>query len=127
MEQFKGQPRLPKFAIPKRYDIRLKPDLSACKFMGSTSIDLDIVAQTRFIVLNAVQLSINSASISFSPRNSFKVFEASKVELVEEDEILVLDFIQTLPVGLGVLAIGFNGVLNDRMKGFYTRYDFKLK
>ncbi|XWS72411.1 hypothetical protein CRYUN_Cryun02cG0037700 [Craigia yunnanensis] len=96
MEQFKGQPRIPKFAIPKRYDIRLKPDLSACKFARSVSIDLDIVADTRFIV-----------------------FEASKVELVEEDEILFLDFAETLPLGLGVLAIGFEGVLNDRMKGFY--------
>ncbi|XVE97720.1 hypothetical protein REPUB_Repub03eG0043000 [Reevesia pubescens] len=119
MEQFKRQPRLPKFAIPKRYDIRLKPDLSACKFYGSVLIDLDIVADTCFIVLNAAELSINPGSVSFSPPNSSKVFEASKIELVEEDEILVLDFAETLPLGLGVLAIGFEGVLNDRMKGFY--------
>ena len=44
---------------------------------------------------------------------------------MKEDEILVLDFAQTLPLGLGVLAIGFEGVLNDRMKGFYRRYSFQ--
>ncbi|KAL4319665.1 hypothetical protein GQ457_18G002170 [Hibiscus cannabinus] len=119
MEQFRKQPRLPKFALPKRYDLRLKPDLSACKFAGSVSIDVDVVADTRFIVLNAAELSINSGSVSFSPRNSSKVFEPSKVELVEEDEILVLDFAETLPLGIGVLAIGFEGTLNDKMKGFY--------
>ncbi|XVE53865.1 hypothetical protein DITRI_Ditri03aG0036000 [Diplodiscus trichospermus] len=86
MEQFKGQPRLTKLAIPKRYDLRLKPDLSACKFAGSVSIDIDIVANTQFIVLNAAELSIETSSVSFSPR---------------------------------ILAIGFEGVLNDRMKGFY--------
>ncbi|XP_022732460.1 aminopeptidase M1-like isoform X2 [Durio zibethinus] len=124
MEQFKGQPRLPKFAIPKRYDIRLKPDLSACKFAGFVSVELDIVADTRFIVLNAAELSINLGSVSFSSDNSPKVFEALKLELVEEDEILVLDFAETLPLGLGVLAIGFEGVLNDKMKGFYrSKYE----
>ncbi|XWS70218.1 hypothetical protein CRYUN_Cryun03dG0029700 [Craigia yunnanensis] len=116
---FKGQSRLPKFAVPKRYDIHLKPDLAVCKFGGNVSIDLDIVSDTRFIVLNAAQLSINPGSVTFSHPNSPKVFEASKVGMVEADEILVLDFADTLPKGMGVLAIEFEGVLNDKMKGFY--------
>lgn len=66
MEQFKGQPRLPKFAVPKRYDIRLKPDLTTCKFDGSVAIDVDVVSDTKFIVLNAADLSINSGSVSFT-------------------------------------------------------------
>lgn len=66
MEQFKGQPRLPKFAVPKRYSIRLKPDLIACKFAGSVAIDLDIVSDTRFIALNAAELSVDAASVSFT-------------------------------------------------------------
>ncbi|GLT75954.1 hypothetical protein SLA2020_476430 [Shorea laevis] len=119
MEQFRRQARLPKFAVPKRYDIRLKPDLAACKFGGSVDIDLDIVVDTRFIVLNAAELSIDNASVSFSLRGSSKVFRPSKIELIEEDEILVLEFGETLPIGVGVLAIGFEGILNDRMKGFY--------
>lgn len=116
MDQFKGQARLPKFAAPKRYDIRLKPDLSACTFAGTVSIDLDIVTATKFIVLNAADLSVKSGSVSFI---SSKVFEPVKVELVEADEILVLEFADTLPIGVGVLAIEFDGVLNDKMKGFY--------
>ncbi|XP_044464976.1 aminopeptidase M1 [Mangifera indica] len=119
MDQFKGQPRLPKFAVPKRYDIFLNPDLNSCRFTGSVSIDLDIVETTRFIVLNAAELSINNRSVSFATKSSSKVFEPIKVELVEGDEILVLEFSENLPAGMGVLAIGFEGVLNEKMKGFY--------
>ncbi|XP_021823851.1 aminopeptidase M1-like [Prunus avium] len=119
MEQFKGQPRLPKFAVPKRYDIRLKPDLTACKFGGSVAVDLDIVADTRFIVLNAAEISVNAGSVSFTHQDSSKVFKPSKVEIFEEDGILVLEFGETLPFGLGDLAISFEGILNENMKGFY--------
>lgn len=40
---------------------------------------------------------------------------------MEEDEILVLEFSKVLPLEMGVLAIGFEGTLNDKMKGFYRR------
>ncbi|XP_010432617.1 PREDICTED: aminopeptidase M1-like [Camelina sativa] len=119
MDQFKGQPRLPKFAVPKRYDLRLNPDPIACTFAGTVAIDLDIVADTRFIVLNAADLSVNDASVSFTPPTSSKALAAPKVVLFEEDEILVLEFTDILPHGVGVLELGFNGVLNDKMKGFY--------
>lgn len=33
MDQFKGLPRLLKFAIPKQYDIRLLPDLVAHRLL----------------------------------------------------------------------------------------------
>ncbi|XP_057428135.1 aminopeptidase M1-like [Lotus japonicus] len=115
MDQFKGQPRLPKFAVPKRYDISLKPDLAACRFTGSVAVDIEIVAATTFIVLNAADLSITNAAISFNAS-----LKPSRVELFEDDEILVLEFPEQLPVGLlGVLVIPFEGILNDRMKGFY--------
>ncbi|CAJ2643796.1 unnamed protein product [Trifolium pratense] len=119
MDQFKGQPRLPKFAVPNRYDIRLKPDLIACRFSGSVSVNLDIVTATNFIVLNAAELSVTNDSVSFTNRDSSKVFKPSKVELFEDDEILVLEFSEQIPTGLGVLSIQFEGTLNDRMKGFY--------
>jgi puromycin-sensitive aminopeptidase len=119
MDQFKGQPRLPKFAVPNRYDIRLKPDLIACRFSGSVAVNIDIVTATNFIVLNAAELSVTNDSVSFTNRDSSKVFKPSKVELFEDDEILVLEFSEKIPTGLGVLSIQFEGTLNDRMKGFY--------
>jgi puromycin-sensitive aminopeptidase len=55
-----------------------------------------------------------------------QVLEASKVDVVEEDEILVLEFADTLPIGIGVLTINFQGTLNDKMKGFYRRYEYNV-
>ncbi|KAK4599009.1 hypothetical protein RGQ29_009197 [Quercus rubra] len=126
MEQLKGQPQLPKFAVPKRYDIWLKPNLSTCKFVGSVAIELNIMVDTSFIVLNVAELSIDTASLSFTHHpatanssNSNQVLKPLYVDVVEEDEILVLDFADALPIGIGLLTITFKGTLNDKMKGFY--------
>lgn len=118
-QQFKGQPRLPKFVVPKRYDIKLKPDLTACKFAGNVNIFVDVVADTKFIVLNAAELSVDSNSARFRSQDGSKVLEAKEVELFEEDEILVVEFTESLPAGAGSLFIAFDGTLNDKMKGFY--------
>ncbi|XP_047972528.1 aminopeptidase M1 [Salvia hispanica] len=115
--QFRGQPRLPKFANPKRYDLKLKPDLDNCKFTGVVQISVDVVSDTKFLVLNAADLSVNSKSVTFASAN--KVLEPVEVELFEEDEIVVLKFKESLPIGVGVLSLEFEGTLNDRMKGFY--------
>ncbi|XP_058786060.1 aminopeptidase M1-like [Vicia villosa] len=124
MDEFKGQARLPNFAIPKRYDIKLKPDLIQCRFSGSVAVDLDIITATHFIVLNAAELTVANDAVSFTNRHSSKVFKPSKVELFEDDEILVLEFPEEIPIGLGLLSIQFDGILNDRMKGFYrSKYE----
>jgi puromycin-sensitive aminopeptidase len=53
--------------------------------------------------------------------NFGQVLEPSKIDFVEADEILVLEFAETLQIGIGVLRIGFEGNLNDKMNGFYRR------
>ncbi|KAL3655741.1 AP-1 complex subunit mu-1-like [Castilleja foliolosa] len=52
-------------------------------------------------------------------RQWLEVPESVEVQLFEDDEILVLEFKENLPIGVGVLNIEFEGTLNDRMKGFY--------
>lgn len=42
--------------------------------------------------------------------------------MFEDDEIVVVEFGENLPIGEGILSIAFEGTLNDRMKGFYRRY-----
>lgn len=118
-EQFRGQARLPKFAVPIRYDLKLKPDLAACEFAGTVEISLDVVADTKFIVLNAADLFLDKKSVRFGSQTGSKVLEALEVELFEDDEIIVVEFAESLPVGLGVLYLAFQGTLNDKMKGFY--------
>ncbi|KAK2997205.1 hypothetical protein RJ639_026490, partial [Escallonia herrerae] len=118
-DQFKGQPRLPKSAVPRSYDLKLKPDLVACKFTGSVRISLDVVSPTRFIVLNAADLSVDRSSVGFCSGNTSKVLEPVEVQLFEADEIIVVEFAESLPVLAGVLSMDFEGTLKDNMKGFY--------
>ncbi|TVU06229.1 hypothetical protein EJB05_49430, partial [Eragrostis curvula] len=108
-EEFRGQARLPHFASPLRYDLRLRPDLTACSFSGAAAIDVAVSAPTRFLVLNAAELS------DLAP---------SEVVQFEEDEILVMGFDRELPVSEGVLKMNFTGTLNDQMRGFYrSKYE----
>ena len=69
-EQFRGQSRLPCFAAPRRYDLRLTPDLAACTFAGSVSVSVDVAATTRFLVLNAADLDVSPADVHFAPQGS---------------------------------------------------------
>ena len=64
-DQFRGQARLPHFAAPLRYDLRLRPDLAACTFTGAAAIAVAVSAPTRFLVLNAAELDVDRASIRF--------------------------------------------------------------
>ena len=63
--QFRGQARLPRFAAPLRYDLRLRPDLAACTFSGAAAVAVAVSAPTRFLVLNAAELDVDRASIRF--------------------------------------------------------------
>lgn len=130
IDQFKGQSRLPKFAVPKHYDLKLTPDLSACKFTGTLQVTVDVVAGTRFLVFNAAELSVDKDSVKFRAQDSSEELRPSEIVLVEDDEILVLGFAEALPMGEGVLAMAFVGTLNDQMRGFYRsvyEYDREKK
>jgi puromycin-sensitive aminopeptidase len=70
--QFRGQARLPRFAAPRRYELRLRPDLVACTFSGSVAITVAVSAPTRFLVLNSADLSVDRASIHFQVKGSLE-------------------------------------------------------
>uniref|UniRef100_A0A2C9UXB4 Alpha-aminoacylpeptide hydrolase n=1 Tax=Manihot esculenta TaxID=3983 RepID=A0A2C9UXB4_MANES len=116
MEQFTGQTRLPKFAVPKfavpqRYNLHLKPDLTLCSFSGTIIINLSINEPTKFIVLMLwSSISMKSCSPTLTTNDTL---------LDCDDEIFVLVFPEILGVGEGVLQIKFSGMLNEHLRGFY--------
>ncbi|KAM3257089.1 hypothetical protein ACQJBY_049440 [Aegilops geniculata] len=121
-EQFRGKARLPSFAAPRRYELFLRPDLVACTFSGSVAISVAVTAPTRFLVLNALDLSVNRTSIRF------QALEPTEVVFFKDDGVLVLGFAKELPLGEGVLKMDFNGILNEQMRGFYrSKYQYKGK
>uniref|UniRef100_A0A7N2LLT3 Aminopeptidase n=1 Tax=Quercus lobata TaxID=97700 RepID=A0A7N2LLT3_QUELO len=117
IEQFKGQTRLPKFAIPTSYDLYLKLDLTACTFSGTVQVNLNIIEHTKFLVLNVLELDVHQVWFTNSNHQTYKPCDV--VVLDGEDEILVLGFDEVLSVGDGVLGIEFSGSLNPHLKGLY--------
>ncbi|KAF4365814.1 hypothetical protein G4B88_012879 [Cannabis sativa] len=161
MEQFKGQPRLPKFILqndtvsisnpistpanspapsPSTSLFSPKPDSSFSMlliylskpppYLTSPKICLQSRGNLMWSLLYAGKIIWSFAKAIMNliiwllrgrseESGSSGVFKPTKVEIFEEDEILVLEFPQTLPIGDGILDIEFEGVLNDKMKGFY--------
>ncbi len=66
---------------------------------------------------------MNSAELTFD-RGVFENstgarVESTRVELNEESEVATITFADSLALGTGRLHIEFNGLLNDKLKGFY--------
>lgn len=66
VQQFKGQARLPKFAIPQSYNISMSVYVSNFTFLGVMEITIDIVSPTKYLVLNVADLVVEQSSIWFS-------------------------------------------------------------
>ena len=55
--------RLPTTVVPSRYDLRLEPDLDNATFSGEETVTVEVREPVTEIVLNAVELRIESAAM----------------------------------------------------------------
>jgi puromycin-sensitive aminopeptidase len=103
--------RLPAGARPRRYDVRLAPDLDRATFSGTVRIALDIDRPASAIVLNAADLEVTAATIDGLPATT-------ELDATLE-RLTVRPAAGTVLPGSAVLELTFTGTLNDRLKGFY--------
>jgi puromycin-sensitive aminopeptidase len=107
--------RLPTTVVPKRYDLRLEPDLAAATFSGEAVITVDVETTLTEITLNAAELLIQSASVA--REGGVPVHGAIALDAAAERARLV--FPAAIAPGEWRLTLRFTGVLNDRLHGFY--------
>ena len=107
--------RLPRGAVPTRYDVELAPDLAAATFDGRVEIAVEIVEPVEELVLNAIELDIAEVRV-----------DGSDVQwhLEPDTERLVVSPVGGLQPGTVSLVVSFTGTLNDKLRGFY-RSTFK--
>jgi len=108
--------RLPAGVRPRRYELRLEPDLAAATFAGTAAIALSIDVATSIIVCNALDLEVDAAWVENADGQRV---DTHSISLDAETERLTLEFAESLPVGAVTLHTRFRGELNDKLRGFY--------
>jgi puromycin-sensitive aminopeptidase len=106
--------RLPKNVTPRRYDLRLEPDLTAFTFKGEETVEITVNERTGEIVLNALELEIDSVAVERDAKSI-----AGTAEMEPARERAHLKFPEPLEPGEWKLKIAFRGILNDKLHGFY--------
>ncbi|MCY3412254.1 MAG: M1 family metallopeptidase [Candidatus Heimdallarchaeota archaeon] len=98
---------------PIHYDLELDIDLKTTSFLGKTTVNIDILEPSNTIILNALDLEIQS--VSFNDLSLQTSYDMQKQELSI-----------TLPeplTGEISLVILYRGEINDKLAGFYqSRY-----
>ncbi|XP_028968786.1 LOW QUALITY PROTEIN: puromycin-sensitive aminopeptidase [Galendromus occidentalis] len=108
--------RLPRSIIPKNYVITLKTDFQKSVCPGSVKISLEIVETTSVILLDALDLKIQTCSLELADG---AISKPKEIRLMPEDGRLELSFEQNLPLGSCALSIEFEGEINTSLRGFY--------
>jgi puromycin-sensitive aminopeptidase len=108
--------RLPRTALPSRYDLAIEPDLERATFRGTVEVALEVLEPVGEIVLNAKELELDTPRLT---RADGAGVEVTKVREDPEAERVYLELAREVEPGGWVLRIDFRGRLNDRLAGFY--------
>lgn len=107
--------KLSKDILAVKYDITLQPDLENFTFSGFEVINLKILKNTKSITLHSKELNIKTAQIKIKKNKIF----ATKIVYNEASETVTLFFPENIELGKYDLTLVFEGILNDKMRGFY--------
>ncbi|MCY3637373.1 MAG: M1 family metallopeptidase [bacterium] len=103
--------RLPRGVVPRRYVLRLEPDLETFTFAGVVAIDVEVLEPLDEFVLNAAELEISGGDLGG--------VALAGIDYDDEHERAVLRLGQPVSVGPARLNLSFTGTLNDQLRGFY--------
>ncbi len=115
-EDTEARYRLPRTVTPDRYELALKPDLAAGTFAGTQAVSVTVHEAVTEIVLNSVDLEIGESSLEAADGRRIEI---SKVRVDADTERAHLELDATADPGGWTLNLAFNGVLNDKLVGFY--------
>ncbi|KAJ3025367.1 UNVERIFIED_CONTAM: hypothetical protein HDU68_007216 [Siphonaria sp. JEL0065] len=112
---------LPSNVIPSNYSIWLEPNFETLTFAGSVDISATVADETNTIVINAKELVVLNASVTYTvSEGSVRRQEAKEIALDKEKETVTFTFLENIPTGVSiVLHSEFTGIHNDKMAGFY--------
>ena len=98
---------------PIEYELFFEPDLEKFSFKGKARISVNALKLTKEIILNAVELKINSFFV-MQDKESFR----TKIKMDKKMERIILSLDKEIK-GNFLVELEFEGVLNDSLAGFY--------
>ena len=107
--------RLPRTVLPRRYELRIEPDLAAASFAGVEDVEIEVTESVADVRLHVRDLDIGDAWLVAPDGTRLDVDVRTRPEV----EQLVLTPTVALDPGTWTVHLSFRGVLNDKLKGFY--------
>ncbi|HEV8065557.1 MAG TPA: M1 family metallopeptidase [Acidimicrobiales bacterium] len=108
--------RLPRVALPERYDIRIAPDIETGSFTGRVTIEIQVGDTVSELVLNAAELEVERAQLKAAGAGDGT---ALAVRLDEKLERVHLSAAEPIAAGPYTLDCSFRGQLSEKLRGFY--------
>ncbi len=107
--------RLPKDVVPKHYVLHFTPDLKNFTFKGEETIEISVKKTVSAIVINSAEIDIANVVLTDKWGNSL----AGVVSYDETNEFATMTFPTDIRRGNYKLSFTFDGILNDKLHGFY--------
>jgi aminopeptidase N len=106
--------KLPKTVVPAHYAIDLKPDLTTLAVSGTEVVDIKVLEPTDRLVLNAVDMVLQSASLDG------EAGQVAAITLQPKAQTVTLSFPHALAAGPHKLRIAFTGRINRFGRGLFV-------
>jgi aminopeptidase N len=111
--------KLPKDVVPVQYAAHLIPNLTDNTFLGSETVDVEVLSATSKIMLNVVNIEIDAASLSGEEIGELKL----TARIDKREQTLSFDLDRPLAPGRYKLALKFHGLINREARGmFHMKY-----
>jgi len=100
--------------IPEHYTLWFAPDLAKATFRGRETIRVQLKSPATAVTLHAAEIEFVEATIDAGGSA-----QTARVTLDAKAETATLTVPRQLPAGAATIRITYNGILNDKLRGFY--------
>ncbi len=108
---------LPKDIVPVEYALHVVPDVEARTFRASGTYRIEVLRETRRIVMHALDIEVVAASLRGPGRRSTVLARPSRDA---GRQLLVFALPRALPRGPYTLALAWKGRINSAVQGLYA-------
>ena len=107
--------KLPKDIVPVQYAAHLVPNLASNTFLGSETVEIEVLKATSTIMLNAVNIEIDAASLAGKGLADVKLTP----QFDKAQETVSFALAAPLVPGRYQLALKFHGLINREARGMF--------